>query len=350
MSLVEARLKPFADLFDCLSALDLAFDLDAAVGKQLDVIGEYIGQPRMLNFQPAFSSALLDDDYYRLLLKSKIGLNNWNGTHQKIYELWHDTFPNEDISIFDRQDMSIDVIATTAGDPFFAFELAAHGYVLPKSMGVNVNFIIEAKKSLSITADFRGSAFVIKHDRAGMNPQRSVILGIDGIIVDEMLSRQMFTAKHEQTRETLHSGTNPVRILYLDIDGVNITDNVGKTAYTETHDKSGTKPNEAVPMGFQGIVIDEQGETSKIMVEYDQTSESLHTGTKPSKVIMIDGVTANVYEVLGKEVYGIEYERSGTEPHPSVLGETDASGIRTAIAPAEFSVKYRNCGRGVTKT
>ena len=59
MGLVEARLKPFIDIFECLEEIDKAFDLDTATGNQLDIIGEYVGVKRLLNFQPTYADAVL---------------------------------------------------------------------------------------------------------------------------------------------------------------------------------------------------------------------------------------------------------------------------------------------------
>ena len=39
MALVEARLKPFVDIFELLEEIDRAFDIDTAEGNQLDMIG-----------------------------------------------------------------------------------------------------------------------------------------------------------------------------------------------------------------------------------------------------------------------------------------------------------------------
>lgn len=103
MALLAARLGPFIDLARCLEIFDEAFDLDTAAGKQLDIIGEYVGVSRILNFQPVAIPALLDDEHYRILLKSKISLNNWDGTTAGVYAIWNQVFPNTQIGISDYQ-------------------------------------------------------------------------------------------------------------------------------------------------------------------------------------------------------------------------------------------------------
>ncbi|GHU52639.1 hypothetical protein AGMMS49975_08860 [Clostridia bacterium] len=406
--------------------LDEERALKAAVGKQLDGIGEIVVMSREQATVLALKSlefTEMTDDIYRLYLLQKMLANMTICTYVEIYQamvilwgktpIWYSEDPNEPATI----------TLTIPALPSYDMASTFLGVWEIRPAGVQLHFTASASESIGIHAAFAVRAFLVTHDRTGTKPRDAVLLNIDGIIIDEKLSREMFTAKHEQTRETLHSGTNPVRIIKLDIDGVNIKEDISKAAvYTETHDRAGTKPHEAVPMCFQGIVIDEQGqtskwtveppqtsenlhtgtepykvmvlgedsveihenvaksaftevfdragtkpneavvaaiegisikgsgETSKVVVNHDQTSPDLHSGTNPSEVLLQSGKTANVYEVLSKEVYGIEYERSGTEPQPSVFGETDAAGIKTSIAPAEYSVKYKKCGRGVTKS
>jgi len=98
-----------APLVDIKNTLDLVqgkdFDLDDAVGVQLDIIGIWIGISRYVNvplsgvyfsfdiaglgfdqgvwkgpFDPDTGVVTLNDDSYRLLLRARIGANNWDGT------------------------------------------------------------------------------------------------------------------------------------------------------------------------------------------------------------------------------------------------------------------------------
>ena len=57
-----------------------AFDLDVAVGDQLDTIGRLVGVKRLLEFIPSGGeSPLLDDETYRFLIKATIIKNTWKG-------------------------------------------------------------------------------------------------------------------------------------------------------------------------------------------------------------------------------------------------------------------------------
>ena len=63
-------------------------NLNTSEGDQLDKIGNILGLPRQVNFQPTDgSSSILNDDYYRLILKAKVAKNQWDGTKQHLYDL-----------------------------------------------------------------------------------------------------------------------------------------------------------------------------------------------------------------------------------------------------------------------
>ena len=88
-------------------SLPSAFDLDTAVGAQLDVVGKWVGLSRQVAvplsgvyfawntsavgwnqgvwqgpFDPGTGLIDLDDGTYRILLRAKIGANSWDGTLQ----------------------------------------------------------------------------------------------------------------------------------------------------------------------------------------------------------------------------------------------------------------------------
>lgn len=126
------------------SALDIinAFDLDAATGTQLDIIGSLIGISRQLDFQPRSDiSSVLDDVYYRLLLRARIVWNQWKGTIKELYEAWQVIFPAGNLLIMDNQDMSMDILIS-GNFSVMERELINNGLIVPKSEGVRINYII----------------------------------------------------------------------------------------------------------------------------------------------------------------------------------------------------------------
>lgn len=115
------------------------FDVDTAIGDQLDIIGEYVGIERLLNFQPLYGPAVMTDDVYRSVIKSKISRNAWNGTNEDFYRLWEMALPGLPVIYTDNQDMSISVVALTDPDDY-TIELVQNGYYQLKPQGVLFNF------------------------------------------------------------------------------------------------------------------------------------------------------------------------------------------------------------------
>lgn len=101
-------------LTEALSAWHQKFDIDTAVGDQLDIIGEWIGFRRYLQveitgvyfswddipqlgwdygrfkgrFEAESQMETLGDEDYRRLLKALIGINRWDGSHFQLIEHW----------------------------------------------------------------------------------------------------------------------------------------------------------------------------------------------------------------------------------------------------------------------
>lgn len=116
------------------------FDIDIAVGIQLDLLGIFIGRTRLLKFQPASGSPVLDDTNYRLALKAKIAQNQWDGTITQIYKVWDSLFPTIPLIIIDNQDMTMSALVDGSLSAI-ATELIVAGYIIPKPMGVKLSII-----------------------------------------------------------------------------------------------------------------------------------------------------------------------------------------------------------------
>lgn len=120
---------------------DTVFDLDSAVGAQLDICGAVLGLSRRLTFQPSDgSSAILNDGDYRALLRAKVVLNQWNGEFETLTDALNEWNPSVDFIVKDNQNMSLDIIVI--GTNQLQKELIANGYVVPKPAGVSINYLI----------------------------------------------------------------------------------------------------------------------------------------------------------------------------------------------------------------
>lgn len=136
------------DIYNVVKGMDDDFDIDNAIGKQLDTLGVIIGRERTLTFQPLnYFDPVLTDDYYRLILKAKIAFNIWDGTIPSMYTIWDDIFGSDadlSLQIKDNQDMSFNAYITGYTDQIQQ-DLIQHGLIIPKPQGVRANYIGRSK-------------------------------------------------------------------------------------------------------------------------------------------------------------------------------------------------------------
>jgi len=142
MALVSALSQPAVDIRNGYATFSDAFDLDDAVGVQLDAVGLWAGIGRSVPtplagvyfsfdvdglgfdqgvwqgpFDPDTGVTNLDDDTYRLLIKTKIGANHWDGTLASAVAILSIVF-NNDVAIASTQ------IVTSSGESVLATDPA----------------------------------------------------------------------------------------------------------------------------------------------------------------------------------------------------------------------------------
>lgn len=124
-----------------LSVLN-GFNLDTAVGAQLDIIGQYAGQSRRgYNFDGPVE---LDDDDYRLILKLKVFQNRMDGSMYAIQTMI-DTFFDGILLAFDHQDMSLTYYMDSgAGGSQDLAEFFVMAGSLPRPTGVRLRGLVYA--------------------------------------------------------------------------------------------------------------------------------------------------------------------------------------------------------------
>jgi hypothetical protein len=139
------------------------FDLDVAVGEQLDVIGKWVGVSRNVRvpidgvyftwdgdytlgwdygtWQPAnqpSSVTVLPDDAYRTLIRANIAANRWDGTTDGAYTIWDAVFPTITILIQDNQNMTYDLAIIGGIIDSLSLALITGGYIPLKPEGVRI--------------------------------------------------------------------------------------------------------------------------------------------------------------------------------------------------------------------
>lgn len=111
-----------------------AFDIDTAIGAQLDVIGKFCGLERFG----------LDDEQYRILIKFKILKNNIGTTMKEIDDAIFEYFGNT-IVVNNNKDMSITyIVAQSLGS---LIPILVNQDLLPAPMGVGVSIITSVDPS-----------------------------------------------------------------------------------------------------------------------------------------------------------------------------------------------------------
>lgn len=94
-------LKQGIEMADLLDTYTDKFDLENATGKQLDFIGAIVGVDRKLPFPVVGSDGLLGDDDYRLLIRSRIAANTWDGTNESLSRVMMDVFSEYGVTFED---------------------------------------------------------------------------------------------------------------------------------------------------------------------------------------------------------------------------------------------------------
>lgn len=112
VALLSAALDGLVDVQNCMLGMPDAFDIDKAIGKQLDDVGVRVGLSRKLPIpiagvyfaldeagvgfdegvwlgpnDPTEALTSLDDETYRLLLKLKVRANYWDGSLEDAQEM-----------------------------------------------------------------------------------------------------------------------------------------------------------------------------------------------------------------------------------------------------------------------
>lgn len=166
-AMVEALVAPAARLQELAAGLPEAFDLDTAVGDQLDAVGLWIGRTREVyvpiegvffrwdtitaegwdagvwqgEFESGSVVSVLSDAEFRRLLLGKVAANNWKGDRAGQYAILDAAFgkPGQ-ILIIDNQDMSQTVLINLGALTAVERALLEGGYVPIKPAGVRINF------------------------------------------------------------------------------------------------------------------------------------------------------------------------------------------------------------------
>ncbi len=185
----------FSDTWQGFSDLPNALHIETASGKNLDLVGQHVGQSRALKglaprrlfgFERALSaqglsraglgggkwyrigdvvtdSVVLDDDDFRFLIKCRIAKNHMTGTLPDITHALDFIFGGQ-ATVYDQYDMSFTV--TIRNDQITHFKRYAIQTldILPRPAGVNVKYYVLANINAFGFANSPG-AFAFNHGK-----------------------------------------------------------------------------------------------------------------------------------------------------------------------------------------
>lgn len=166
MSMLTGILQPYADNIVVLASMSALFDIDVAVGQQLDIVGQWIGATRNVtvpltdvyfslddpllgfdrgtwfnSFNPVNGIVHLSDEAYRTLLRARVANNQWDGTIPGAYKIWDTVFAGTDTGILIQDLENSHMIMALVGTVPDAVTLALFrgGYLNIKPAGVKID-------------------------------------------------------------------------------------------------------------------------------------------------------------------------------------------------------------------
>jgi len=188
VSMVEKTTKHSADLIALCQQFPSVYDVDTAIGGQLDTVGKWVGATRQLSiplsgvyftldtadlgvdkgillgpFDPTTGLTILPDEYYRLVIKSKILNNHWDGSKSQAYAIADIVFASYGYHLFivDHSDLTMDLglVGDTPPIPI-VIALLTTGKLNLKPAGIRINsYLYQAAQGPLFALDLNNSFF-----------------------------------------------------------------------------------------------------------------------------------------------------------------------------------------------
>lgn len=136
---IEATVGLLPD--DLIMEVINGFDIETAVGKQLDILGEYVGVDRYYLVDNQVE--LLNDEDYRILIKLKAISNTSDLSHKSLEESLYNFFGNS-VRMDSVGNMEMTYFVPKNKTPII--QAAIQKEVLPRPMGVRCSYIVEYDK------------------------------------------------------------------------------------------------------------------------------------------------------------------------------------------------------------
>jgi hypothetical protein len=170
IAMLTALMQGLVDEMNLLGLLPSDFDIDNAVGVQLDVMGQWVGLSRNLEspianiyfsldttgvgldqgvwyspFDPTEGIISLDDATYRTMLYIKVAANNWNGEFATMQAILTSIFAGSTGTLFfvqDNFDMTITLAIAGVVPSQLFIELLVQDYLSLRPAAVGIKNVI----------------------------------------------------------------------------------------------------------------------------------------------------------------------------------------------------------------
>lgn len=166
---VAASVAPFAKLQEVMRGFINDFDVDRAIGVQLDIVALWVGVTRTIGVpidgyyftwddvasdgwdngiwkgigDPDAGFVVLPDDLYRSLIKAKIQANQWKGDIAGAYAIIDQALSVDGVvRIVDNQNMTMTVRVTGGVLPAVEQAIVTAGYLPIKPAGVKATYTV----------------------------------------------------------------------------------------------------------------------------------------------------------------------------------------------------------------
>lgn len=218
-AVMKALLQPLVDQQNVTNSIPNLYNLDVAVGSQLDTVGKWIGPTRFVEvpitglffsfdiaglgfdqgqWAPTTGGdttlVALGDDEYRLLLYAAVAANHWDGTvpggEAVLNDFWTSLGYKE--YIIDGMDMTVSFLLVGPVPNAITAALYKNGYldVIAAGVGVNAHYFVEGSGGIPFTPLFGfdvESAFIAGFDQGAWASETFSIapqLTLHGAIVE----------------------------------------------------------------------------------------------------------------------------------------------------------------------
>lgn len=202
---IAKSLAPIIDGNALIASMPEAFDLDEAVGVQLDVVGEWVGRSRRIPVPEAglffsfdvaglgfdegywqgpydspFGIVNLDDDTYRRLLRGKIASNNWDGLLETAQTIVQVMVTGEGTNVFAVDNMDMTMVIGISGKipPKLILALLDQNYLPVNPEGVDTTYAVTSSDGAPVFGFDVSNEFIGGFDEGawGVSPRAAMSL------------------------------------------------------------------------------------------------------------------------------------------------------------------------------